>query len=443
MAEEASAKGFALPPEILLHVIQYADTRTQRVIRLVCKAFAEAAIPYVFEELVVRSDMRCKEYASRLPFPFGRYVKKLCMVIAHYDFHPNDFQCITRCKCILAHIVYDSRHGDRALETLNRLQNDQKSAIAEGKCLSWLNQLLSQMPELSKVTLTDGVMRPSLGSNAKCDIPGCTYSDDDHQAYNIESDYGLGEYGAETWRVLMHALWIRRAQITDLIVQTRNCHPRGLYWCLYKGLCKGVFDRMLSKTVETVDIVKSLTRFHLHLHMRSVGAFGTHPEHSIAGVLRQVTQLKVLSISIDPEGAQNDLTAVLDGCKFPNLQVCILEGFSSTVKEILQFVLGCKRLTHLYLFFHNLNPAAFYVWETKAHLWNQLAKDLRERSPTLKSIQRDHVDGHLQAMSEHSDAKPGNQLESLWLRPGYGPPSDGLVGRIVVRETSFRRFLQF
>ncbi|KAL8680465.1 MAG: hypothetical protein Q9186_003363 [Xanthomendoza sp. 1 TL-2023] len=354
-----------LPSEILSTVFTHNSKTDLQNIRLGCREFNAVATPLVFNELTLRLDMTFDEYSQRPPFTFGTHVKSLTVLTADYELQPNEGQQYLQKifdDCAGNNVIYDAAAGRESFERYGKLQARHSAALEAGEMLVYLVMLLSSMPNLRNICLSDQVCRPS-GSdrliNGAC-VP------ESHDPYAIFPSSGLLDLGKVHWRILITALSIHQLQPSELVV-TSNFPATALHIV--------AFDTTPVQLQRTANIFIGLKKLHLSV-MLDGDTWGV-AGHNLNWLLSQAIHLQVLSISnIFEEIILCKLIKLLGQCRFPALRSLILDAFTSTEEDLLQLVLASKHLEHLHLVFFHLRSGS----------WESVAEALKDGLPYLKDV---------------------------------------------------------
>ncbi|KAL8670796.1 MAG: hypothetical protein Q9168_004676 [Polycauliona sp. 1 TL-2023] len=351
-------------------VFQHNEQPDLQNIRLACRDFNAVVIPLLYTELTVRLDLTDQEIARRPLFTFGRYVKVLkFLTVCYQDISLADYSEAIRGRCKEQKVPYDERLDEESYDECQRLAKEYKSAMGSGLISAYATSILDQTPNVECVLLGDGVCRPRPGGPPGERLMNYACLWDDHEPYAINAGSGLdGPMGLECWDLLTQAYLVTNTHVRKLGVSSSFLTDD-----LNHGLRPSMLNKPGPQLDRTLNFVANLTTIEFELNLD-----GSSPADSVAlaHVLAQATRLEALELRVmsDDEG---DLGVLLHNCVYPKLRICVLECFESDGEQLLRFLTGPERLTHLRLGCYSLQG-----WST----WQQLAPVLKDRLQFLQEL---------------------------------------------------------
>ena len=132
----------------------------------------------------------------------------------------------------------------------------------------------------------------------------------------------------------------------------------------------GGFENTLQQPFELRDIFQHFRKLRLNFNP---------PLENVAPTLSTATKLKSLCINVDGYGPRGPtiFKEIIGECEFPQLRSLILEGFTSTEAELLDFLHCSSHLQQLTLTNHRLGCG---------NNWESCTNGIKLALPTLKHI---------------------------------------------------------
>lgn len=192
------------PPEILGLSLQHRPKSDLKSVRLACKVYEKAAVPYLFREVFLstnRADLEATELIIR---HFGIYVKTLWFSSVYYEAHGrNSFERATKNQ-----IHGRLKDGSTASHLRNgyqnhyRLREEHQEDRESGMYLAYLVFALQSLPNLKRLILTDfGARKINTEEQLRgrgfrhtvgvCPLTECKVRDIDHLQYQGRPQSGF------------------------------------------------------------------------------------------------------------------------------------------------------------------------------------------------------------------------------------------------------------
>ncbi|KAL8802108.1 MAG: hypothetical protein Q9182_004052 [Xanthomendoza sp. 2 TL-2023] len=250
-----------LASEILNLIFKHNSRKDLQNIRLGCRRFNKEFTPLLFEVFVLRLDMTSDELFQSPPFQLDELVRSLTVLIAEYDAKVTEEDYLKKIRdvCNQKKVNYDAAAGRESFQRYQKLQARHHAALEATEMLECLVMVLSSMPNLQRVFLSDIVCRPS-GSDR---LPNCVCEPEEHDAYTVVPSSGFNECRQDYWRALITGLWLRRrdheVQLPELVVSS-NFQTAGLQ--------PDVFDDEPPRFQQIVDIFINLKKLHLGIMIK-------------------------------------------------------------------------------------------------------------------------------------------------------------------------------
>ncbi|KAL8992625.1 MAG: hypothetical protein Q9169_006957 [Polycauliona sp. 2 TL-2023] len=344
-----------VPLEVSAIVLKFSATAELRNLRLVSRSFNQFVIPIIYKDMTLRMDTTEEDMARRSIFTHGSLVRNLELVAVTYDnMTVSSFAKAARKQCLRKRVSYRPGLAQKVFRCYNVRRRAHKAAVKSGLTHAYVLSLMANMPNLVGVEIGDGVSYPGrglLGSD---------------KTYTVIPDPdSIPRSGVSNWNMLSQALSASQAPYTKLAVETfLDSGSQPLLNILQGPRLGGV-----------LNLATRLTTLRLDLDFYQANPWKLS---LLARVLSQATNLEALYLhetswaSIDPE-----LGDILRGCRYPNLQVCVLDCFQSDSDDLLGFLWACQNLTDLSLRSIALNDST----------WQNFAPKLKSVLPLLEYIE--------------------------------------------------------
>ena len=360
------------PPEILSSVLSHQPKTELKTVRLVCKAFDAAAVPFLFKEIYLIARYADIEKASLLAGRFGSYVKTLILSSEVFDAYVSweMFQC-TIPNEDLAKSYYDS---------YRKLEEEQEELLSEGEFFGHLCNTLTVLPHLQKVILTNGECTERL---CWCQQ---AYVDGHSRKYNPFLDTDNPELKSlrpppehtclTTINGLDQTSWNVWPQLLCALYTTGNTRVKAIATELCRsGLTVNAFGMTTPRQRYcTAKILPNLTSLHLHLDFHYFdGLHEILSDRVIARTLSAAINLESLVIESKDHTIKREeeyqhtpttFEMILEGCDMPKL---ITFGWGNSAfreAEMTNFLQHSQRIKHMS--FHDLTLISG-SWENMFH----------------------------------------------------------------------------
>ena len=348
-----------LPPELAIMVISYISKKELKSLRLVCKSFDQAAIPFVFDEISIRPDSEGLANSKFCIQRFGPYIKTLIYPFVYFE--DCDFATYVASVQALKPECQEARsdsHMRHNYGNYYRLSKEHLDIVQAGEDVAHLRYAFSRTPNLRKVIFTLEWPKPrkniELNQRSQCPLEGCGLADQEHLLLYIPFSPGCHPKDQKKFSTLLTTMAVSRPTIQHL-----TFNP-----CMHldDALPISNFNTSPIPTDPTAVVLAKLKSLHLNIttnrahdsqkHLRGMTQF--------AAALSAAKNLEHLSINL---GARqyNDLSptsfkTILGDCTFPKVRSLTLLGFICTNLELLSFLQAPSSQTHqlvinFYLFF--------------------------------------------------------------------------------------------
>ena len=335
-----------VPPEILSAILSHHTKTELKKARLVCKAFDAAAVPHLFNEILIVARYAQMERARLLASRFRSFVKTL---IFCSEFLKPDF--------------YDQIHSNiSSYDICSKLQEEQMELLIGGEFFGQLCNTLNALPNLHKV-----ILRHMYGAHKLCSLEE-SYVDNLSRMSNpwpaegfagvkslrsrSEVEYSIKQTGASSWRELLRALFIsNNSQIRNIIIEGegRGCGNLGLSM---SALCMTPRQRFCA-----AKVLPNLTSLEMVLDTFVDCQGFEHDifsERMVAQTLRTAINLKSLVIELwNARQGDKDIPTgfniVLGGCKMTKLVSLELRRVDFTEAEMTTFLQDSRGLRRMLL----------------------------------------------------------------------------------------------
>ena len=360
------------PPEILSSVLSHLPKTETKTARLVCKAFDAAAVPFLFKDIYLIARYADMEKASLLASRFGSYVKTLILSSENFEAHVTwrTFKC-TMANRKLAKSYYHS---------YRKLQDEQEELRSGGEFFGHLCNILTVLPHIQTVILTNGDRTEKLCWCQQAYVDGRSRNYDpflgkhypelkslsqppEHECET--SINGLDDPECNAWHQILSALYTTGNTKVKAIA-TELCRA---------GLTVNAFCMMTPRQRYcTAKVLPNLTSLHLHLEF-DFGLFGDEisSDRVIARTLSAAINLKSLvieaieaSIESEKEYRHTPTTfqMLLEGCDMPKLVTFGLGNSAFREAEMTNFLQNSQQIKHMS--FHDLTLISG-SWENMFH----------------------------------------------------------------------------
>ena len=401
------------PPEILGLVFSSLDKPTLFNVRLACKAFDEAANPFLFDQIYISSSRTDIEIAKLVALRFGRYVRTLVFASTYVKYSwfgirewmqlKMSFEAI-EASCVRQHVKsvwnrYDKHCAE--WEEVNR----------GGELVGSLCFILGKIARLQTIELVTFSMsryttKQSLQlsePNSACSKCWCILH---KKFFDIPLEYICIAEGKMAWHYLMLALSITKTCIKELISDDSGGYQQ--------IACQGSDEISHTQALCLRDNLKDLVILRLTLDAYDYSGEalpGETYDGTVAKMLAAAINLEQLELKC--EGDENlSFEGTIGSCKFPKLKSLTLSQFHSTEDQLVDFLSFSPGLASLELFRYDLTQG---LWEHMAH-WIK-------HSLQLQSVRIDIPSGEMPCGTEDdelTDFYVGN-VDDYILRNGENP----------------------
>ncbi len=374
-----------LPPEILGSTLRLLRKKDLKNARQVNKAWEKAAVPHLFNQVFLSTNVADLDTARLVIDHFGIHVKTLTLSMVWYrGMDSVKFGCWVK-RQASGSLKNDLQcHMNYAYQTYCELQSDQTELLEKGICLAYLCRALRRLPHLQKLVLKDlGSESPDWMDNVyseglartlgPCLVTGCQLSQSEHLEILVQPASGFCYPIASPWNLAMLAWWAVGNPVRELAVESHAYLPLGS------------FINTVHKPCELDLLFQSLTKLRLDL---SIDPDSENPEDtscfqqgSVSLALSGAKSLQCLCIraelseNLEDYRPMTPFQMILGTCQFPKLRSLILCSCDSTSEELLTFLEASKHLQQFTLIYHGLLSGN----------WEQAA-DWMRNSLTLEDI---------------------------------------------------------
>lgn len=375
-----------LPPEILGLVCRNLPKNVLKQVRQVSKMWDSAVVPYLFDEIFISHDIADFRIAKLVILRFKHCIRTLVFSSVYYtemDRESFDERMDGEFD-VDADSVNDTgiRHSDHAFTLYRIARKNQQENIANGSASAYLSFVLTSLPHIRKIILTDSSSTRSMSCQSLqvyqsrllkvCSIKDCDLTANEHLHAVAQS--GFSRKGSTNpWRLVLFALRTTSASVKELTMEPRDM-----------GLATkaAAFSMSPGDLGQTKLTFRNLTkiRFSLLVDTRrySINADTRYVHQNITKLLRVAVNLESLSLDIFENGLPLKLKAtlyeILGRCKFPKLRSLNLAFLASSDVELLRLLRHSRKLEHLTIECHNLTRGS----------WVRVADWIRASLPLLK-----------------------------------------------------------
>ncbi|KAI4273059.1 MAG: hypothetical protein L6R38_006448 [Xanthoria sp. 2 TBL-2021] len=337
-----------LAPELRRTIAEYSTKDDLINLRVVSKSWKEVATPILFSELTFRIHTTPAEWAARVKFDMGVFVKTFYVTTIEFedlDYSEYEERICGEDSCPVGEI----QHLQQGFATYEKLRKDHVEMMAEPHCLAYLSVLLDSMTNLQKVKLTGdfrAVYQRHLRILSDCESASSTSTFTDHAGLTVDPRSGLADLGKTHLQILLSALAVAKSPFSELQV-------RG--WRKNDQLRYKAWD--IPATHDNLAVFSRLTKLDLTFYGDLFDALDaptttTTDAEDIscaARTLSYATNLLHLTLELDyPDYRQDDdLGFVLHGCRLPKLLTCELGYSTASYETLANFIDGSPDLSRL------------------------------------------------------------------------------------------------
>lgn len=408
-----------LPPEILSVVCGCVPKPALKNLRQVCKAYEQAATPYLFDEIFLSFNATDLRIAKLFVIRFKQYISKLTFSSNYYkDLDESDF--------IEAYQNYDGMGDDPDAEaTLAtyafRLHCEtrkmQKETLQSGTCPAYLSFVLANTPNLQKIVLTDKLSSRSMSLSSledhlpwplkTCPEEGCDLF---FEHLGCSRDSGFARKGIDNpWRTILLGLIATNSTVKELTMERQECElPTN----------SAAFNLSPPELRDAKLCFGALTKLHLSLAIENMKYTSNGESYfvhrNVAKLLRAARNLRCLSVLPVVEDSAVEypsIRAVLGRCEFPSLTSLILVFFNSSEADLRRILKRSRKLEQLTTQGHTLTSGS----------WALLANWAKTSLP-LKSVSFNQLYGGFEEPWEDIEYTDYfGDVESFFNKQGINP----------------------
>ena len=408
------------PPEIISAVLYHLPNNELKRVRLVCKVFDAAAVPFLFDELRVVARYVTVEKATLVASRFGRFVKTL--IFCSEAFQPDQPDPASS-------IIW--RGGPNCF-SYQKLIEEQEELLDGREFFGHLCSILIALSNLQKVVLTDMYQTPGVCWCHQAYVDGHlrTFDPWSDQNYSVlrswrpgpehrclVSNFGLNHMDFNAWAELLQALFTSKNTNVKSIVTAWDS--------IYSGLDISFFYMTSRQRFCAAEALSNLTNLHLHLdHSSVVDLVVTrdidnklYSERLVAKILSAAINLKSLMIELTgelppAERGQDRTTTfeiILGDCKMPKLVTFGLRCFTISEVGLTTFLQDSPGVHHM-----SLEEVAMISGS-----WGNVFQSIKDKLP-LKTVEiKDLYEGAELSDAESFDGGP--PIEQFLFGDGPNP----------------------
>ncbi|KAG7007345.1 hypothetical protein G7Y79_00010g028460 [Physcia stellaris] len=375
--------------------------------RLVCKAWALQASPFLFDNVFITARHADLQVAQSLASTFGHYVKTLTYSWEHFRqwSTPNEYfeRVDEMCYEEPVPACFDA-HTRQSWDTYDRLRKEKEDIGTEEQQILHLVRAFKDMPRITRIkvtcswrqrgqcwcmqALTDARQREKNPWKQEwlCPDDNCTFSAY-HRGRCVTSHApSSSDRRLEQWRVLMHALQKAGKSVKEILIEDPEEAK--------SDLPAEVFIPSFGLTHIMKNVFSSLTKLQLSLSLTKLPPDFGHavPEIKLRQVLKTAINLSSLHISLLDESwreieveYEEPLLTMFVGCSFPKLRFLSLDGCGSTEIQLLQFLEHTPDL-------HELSLRRYALTDG---FWRPVVQELRDSS-RIKTLHLSELQGDME-----------------------------------------------
>ncbi|MCJ1453473.1 hypothetical protein MMC28_003820 [Mycoblastus sanguinarius] len=400
-----------LPLEILSNICGSIPKSELRAIRHVSRLFSAAAIPFLFDTIVLAPRYASLEKARLVSLHFSQFVRTLeisseswkALTWEKYEYEKfNSSQTSVKCRPCMG------LHAKQSWKAYCKLKEEAETIKKDTEVFGKLCYALGSLPSVGKVVFVDpfssltrnskrcwcqqacrdaNIREPIyLGQPNACDQGGCDTSR--HEGRCLTSESGLPGPDKHLWQDLLMAMHLtNNITVKEVMTGDQDLSASALVMAPQQIHCA---NRMLP----------NLTRLELSLYMNfwdDVFKFNKiSPQRVVARTLSAAVNLEVLAINLtnyewnnlDANGTTM-FHAILGVCTFSKLASLSLMSFDCSENEVAKLIQASKRLRHMSLTCVQMVSGS----------WKELIQIFRERLE-LKSLTLDSISGGFEELIE-------------------------------------------
>lgn len=410
-----------LPPEIL-HAI-FADLSQHHLpkpdlksARLVCKAWAVQASPFLFNNVFITARHADLQVAQSVASSFGQYVETLTYSWEHFRqwSTPNEYlehvnrMCPERPIDIITKPACFDAHIRQSWDTYDTLGKEKEDIGTEEQQILHLVRAFKNMPRIFRIKVTCSwrqrgqcwCVQALTDARQREKNPWkrewvCPHGDCNFLAYHrgrcVRSQAPSSHNRPlEQWKVLMNALHKAGKSVREILIE--NPEERD------SDLPPEVFIPSFGLIDMMKNVFSSLTKLQLSLTLEKLPPHFGHavPDIRLRQTLKSAVNLTSLHVSLLDESwrdveveYEEPLLTMFVGCSFPKLDSLSLNGCGSTETQILLFLKQSPDLRELSLRRYALTDG----------FWRPVVQELRDNSKIqilhLSELQGDMENGDL------------------------------------------------
>lgn len=337
-----------LAPELRRMIAEVTTRDDLKNLRVVSKPWNEIATPILFSALTFRIHTTPAEWAARVKFGMGVFVKTF--YVTTIEFEDLDYPEYGEQIC-----GEDSCHVDEiqrlqeGFATYEKLRKDHVEMMAGRHCLAYLSVLLDSMTNLQEVKLTGdfrAVYQRHLRILSGCESASSTSTFTDHADLTVDPRSGLADLGKTHLQILLSALAVAKSPFSELQVRglRKNDELRYKAWDI-------------PATHDNLAVFSRLTKLDLvfdgdiYDDLEDPTTTTTDAEYisCCARTLSYATNLLHLTLELHNSDCRDydDLGVVLHGCRLPKLLTCELGYNAASYETLANFIDGSPNLSRL------------------------------------------------------------------------------------------------
>ncbi|KAL8752993.1 MAG: hypothetical protein Q9199_005360 [Rusavskia elegans] len=337
-----------LASELRRTIAEYSTKDDLINLRVVSKSWNEVAKPILFSELTFRIHTTPAEWAARVKFDMGVFVKTFYVTTIEFedlDYSEYEERICGEDGCP----VDETQRLQQGFATYEKLRRGHEEMMAERHGLDYLTVLLDSMTNLQKVKLTGdfrAVYQRHLRILSDCESPSSTSTFTDHASLTVELRSGLADLGKTHLHILLSALAVAKSSFSELQVQglRENDELRYKAWDI-------------PATHDNLAVFSRLTKLDLvfdgdiYDDLEDPTNTTTDAEYisCVARTLSYATNLLHLTLELDNSDWRDcdDVGVVLHGCRLPKLLTCELGYNAASYETLANFIDGSPNLSRL------------------------------------------------------------------------------------------------
>ena len=383
--------------------------------RFICKSFDQAAVPFLFDEVIIAASDLDLDNAELVASRFGFYIKTItlssveCQNLTRREFFARGrrskqrwYQRNTTFEYHLEHAFIAYKKAQRGILEINR----------GGELLARLSLILSKLPNIRKMILTNcGDIHPHRLRQREddlCPFKVCNLFASDHDSFHVHPTLAKTITPIPLHLAVL-AISTAKVSIRELAIYDGYSYNHSVLSIdsSFKGTARQ--SRGLSLQLQ------SLTKLRLRFGVKNPDKERPNPaDLTLNGGLSLAVNLQSLFIEGDYLAAPTDLTMfriVLQDCEFPKLRSLILKMVDFEEDEILGFLETSPCLEHMMLEWFTLTVGS----------WENMVEGIRS-ALRLKSVLLDNIRGGSPTFEDSKVySKDHHLIENFFLRNGGNP----------------------